>query len=125
AKPAEAALGSIGIKAGQLAQDLRKPAGFLVAIEDVKTPLEQSGKTASEQGQILSKAFGGARSAATIEEMVAEIDKLKGKYGEMGTVGQRAAQQQRDWEATQQTFAQKMKEVGAQFQVWAIEIGQV
>lgn len=123
--PATKALASIGIQSGQLANDLRKPDGFLVAIEDIKTHLEESGKTAAEQGQILSKAFGGARSAATIEEMVLEVDKLKGKYGEMGTVGERAAQQQKDWEATQQTFAQKMKEVGAQFQVWAIQIGQV
>lgn len=123
--PAEKALASIGIKSGQLANDLRKPDGFLVAIEDVKDHLEKSGKTAAEQGQIISKAFGGAKSAGTIEEFVGELDKLKGKYGAMGDVAQRAKQQQDDWKNAQQTFSQKMKEVGAQFQVWAIQIGQV
>lgn len=122
--PASKALASIGIETGQLARDLAKPDGFLVAIQDIKDHLEKSGKTAVEQGQIISKAFGGARSAATIEEMVGQIDKLKGKYQEMGSVGQRAQQQQQDWAATQNTFKQKMAEVGAQFQVWLIQIGQ-
>lgn len=121
--PAAKALASIGIQTGQLATDLAKPDGFLVAIQDIKKHLEESGKSAVEQGQIIAKAFGGARSAATIEEFIGQIDKLKGKYQEMGKVSERAKQQQEDWAATQQTFKQKMAEVGAQFQVWFIEIG--
>lgn len=122
--PATKALASIGIKTGELATDLAKPDGFLVAIQDIKKHLEESGKSAVEQGQIIAKAFGGARSAATIEEFVGQLDKLKGKYREMDTVAGRAKQQQEDWAATQQTFKQKMNEVGAQFQVWIIQIGQ-
>ncbi|WP_020658399.1 phage tail tape measure protein [Amycolatopsis benzoatilytica] len=123
--PATKALASIGIEQGQLARDLAKPDGLLVAMEDLKSHLENSGKTAVEQGQIISKSFGGAKSASTIETLVGEIDKLKGKYQEMGSVGERAKQQQDDWANAQNTFKQKMNEVGAQFQVWAIEIGQV
>jgi TP901 family phage tail tape measure protein len=121
--PARKALESIGIGANQLANDLQKPNGFLVAIQDIKTHLESSGKSAAEQGQIISKAFGGARSAATIEEMVGQIDKLKGKYSEMGTVGERAKQQQDDWAKTQETSTQKWKEFTAAIQALAIRIG--
>lgn len=123
--PATKALAEIGIGSGQLANDLQKPDGLLVAIQDVKTHLEASGKTAAEQGQIMSKAFGGARGAATIETLVGEIDKLKSKYQDMGTEAQRQAQFQQDWADTQEQFRQKMQEVGAQFQTWAIEIGNV
>lgn len=124
-KPAEEALAGIGIQSGQLANDLQKPDGLLVAIQDIKTHLEASGKTAAEQGQIMSKAFGGARGAATVEALVQEIDKLKGKYGEMGTAASRAQQFQEDWQHTQDTFKQKMAEVSATVQVWAIQLGEI
>lgn len=122
-KPAAAALASIGIGQGQLAKDLAKPDGLLVAMQDLQDHLKKSGKTAVEQGQIISKAFGGAKSASTVETLLGELDKLKGKYKEMGGVAARAKQQQDDWQHAQSTFKQKMNEVGAQIQAWGIEIG--
>src|SRR6185312_1996816 len=60
--PAIKALHSIGIGSTQLANDLRKPDGLLVAVDDLKSHLHASGKTAAEQNQVIQKAFGGGRT---------------------------------------------------------------
>lgn len=122
--PAAAALESIGIKTGQLATDLRQPDGLLVAMEDLKTHLENSGKSAVEQGQIISKAFGGAKSASTIEALVGEIDKLQSKYAAMGTTASREAQMQQDWTNTQAQFKTQLSDAKAALEALAISVGQ-
>jgi len=121
---AQAALASIGIGATQLAEDLRKPDGLLVAVMDLKTHLEQSGKTASEQNAIISKAFGGGRSSSAILTLLEETDRLKSKYAGLGTAATRAAQQQEAWAQQQKQFSQQMKELGSEFQVIGVKIGQ-
>lgn len=123
--PAQKALAELGIKAGELSADLKKPDGLLVAVEDLKTHVDEAAKHGKDAGALLSKAFGGARSASTVMELVDELDKLKSKYDAMGTVATRARQQEEDWANTQSTFRQKMKDLGAQFQTWAIDVGQV
>lgn len=121
--PAADALKSIGIQSGQLADDLQKPDGLLVALRDIKTHLEASGKTAAQQGAIISQSFGGSKSSGTVMELLDEIDKLQGKYVAMGTVSQRAKQQQEDWANTQKQFKQQLHEITAQLDVWAIKLG--
>jgi TP901 family phage tail tape measure protein len=121
---AQKALESIGIGATQLANDMRKPDGLLAAVMDLKTHLEESGKTASEQNAIISQAFGGGRSSSAILTLLEETDRLKSKYAGLGTASTRAAQQQEAWAQQQKQFSQQMKELGSEFQVIGVKIGQ-
>jgi len=118
------ALKSIGIGATQLAEDMRKPDGLLVAVDDLKTHLEKSGKTASEQNAIISHAFGGGRSSSAILTLLEESDRLSSKYVQLGTSASRAKQADEAWAQQQKQFSQQMKEVGAEFQVIGVRIGQ-
>lgn len=117
------ALASIGIGATQLADDMRKPDGLLVAVMDLKTHLEESGKTASEQNAIISNAFGGGRTSSAILTLLEESDRLKSKYGQLGTAASRAAQADEAWKQQQKQFGQQMKELGAEVQVIGVKIG--
>lgn len=119
------ALAQIGISSGQLGADMRKPNGLLVAIDDLKTHLQSSGKTAVEQGQIISEAFGGGKSAGTIETLLGESDRLKSKYEELGTSSSRSQKFQDAWAKTQKTFSQEMKQLEATVQSLGIRLGTV
>jgi TP901 family phage tail tape measure protein len=121
---AKDALASIGIGATQLADDMRKPDGLLAAVMDLKTHLEESGKTASQQNAIISQAFGGGRSSSAILTLLEESDRLKSKYAGLGTAASRAAQQQDAWAQQQKQFSQQMKELGAEVQVIGVKIGE-
>jgi TP901 family phage tail tape measure protein len=117
------ALKSIGIGQSQLADDLRKPNGLLVAVMDLKTHLEKSGKSASEQDQIIEHAFGGGKTSGAILTLLEESDRLKSKYDALGTSGSRAAAMQQGWAAQQQQFTQQVHQLGAEAQVLGIKIG--
>lgn len=76
---AQKALESIGITQFQLADDMRNK-GLLAAFEDLHNHLVQSGLDADQQAGILSKAFGGGRSAGAIELLLNNLDRVKQKY---------------------------------------------
>jgi TP901 family phage tail tape measure protein len=117
------ALESIGLSSTQLADDMRKPEGLLVAVEDLKAHLEASGKTASEQNAIIAKAFGGGRTSSAILTLLEETDRLKSKYTQLGDESSRAKTAAEAWEQQQKQFKQQMHEVTAQLQVWGVELG--
>ncbi len=118
------ALKTIGIGSTDLANDLRKPQGLLVAVEDLKSHLQASGKTAAEQNQVIQKAFGGGRTSGAIMTLLGETDRLKSKYQELGTAGQRAGRYQDAWAQTQKQFSQQVHQLGAELQKLEIEYGQ-
>lgn len=118
------ALDSIGISETQLADDMRGPQGLLGAVMDLKTHLEESGKTASEQNAIISKAFGGGRSSSAILTLLEESDRLKSKYDQLGTAAERAKKADEAWAAQQKQFSQQMHELGAWAQMVGVKIGE-
>jgi TP901 family phage tail tape measure protein len=75
-------LASIGIGSKQLAEDMRKPNGGLVAIEDLAKHLQGLSKV--DQAQLISKAFGGGRSSAGVTLLLDEITRLQSKYDKLG-----------------------------------------
>jgi len=117
------ALASIGIGQHQLADDLRKPDGLLVAVMDLKDHLEASGKTASEQNAIIQHAFGGGKTSGAILTLLEESDRLKDKYHELGDSASRAGKFQDAWQSQQQQFTQQLHQLGAAAQVVGIQIG--
>ncbi len=119
---ANKALAKIGLTTNQLAEDMSKPGGLIVALNDLKAHMV--GMPQFKQNQVLEAAFGGARVGSTIEALVQNTDRLGKKYAMFGTEASRAAQQQKGWNQTQQTTKQQMAELGATLQSMAIKLGE-
>ena len=121
---AAGALQSIGIGATQLADDMRGPNGLLTAVMDLKTHLEESGKTASEQNAVIEEAFGGGRTSGAILTLLEETDRLKSKYEQLGTAESRAAATDEAWAQQQKQFSQQWHEFVATIQATGVKIGE-
>jgi len=96
------ALKKAHITTSMLALDLRKPDGFEVALRHLKTALLASGVSAETASAIISRAFGGGRSGATIMAMYGNLDVLKGKFDQIMRTSNNFGQ---SWAATQKTAA--------------------
>jgi TP901 family phage tail tape measure protein len=127
ASPSKAAakqLESIGMSSTQMAHDMRQPNGLLKAVEDLKTHLKDSGLTAEQQFGVLSKVFGGGRSSAVIQTLIAETDRLKTKYQELGkTDGVKRLTE--SWAAFQKSEAGAFGELKSGAEAFAITVGNV
>lgn len=121
---AVAALGSVGMKGTQLAEDMRKPHGLLVALTDLQAHLAASGKSAVQQNQVLEHAFGGGRTSGAILTLLAEMDRLRSKYAELGDSTQRQAEFQAAWATYTDTLSYKWHSLVAGLESGAITIGQ-
>lgn len=113
------ALAEIGIGSDELAKKMRS-GGLVSAIEDLRTKLEHSGKTATEQARILSDAFGGGRSSAAIMTLVEQSDRLKQKFT---LIGQQSGEFAEKFGKTQETAAYQFHAAWAKIQADLIEIG--
>lgn len=73
---------TIGLKQDSLAKDMRKPRGLLVALKDLRSHLATlpGGARGVAASQALSRAFGGARSFATISALVQNLGDLSKVY---------------------------------------------
>jgi TP901 family phage tail tape measure protein len=84
-KKATEELAKIGISGSQLAEDMRKPNGLLIAVTDLKTHMDAAGLSATQQAQLLVHSFGGARSSGAILALVQDVGGLNKKYQELGS----------------------------------------
>ncbi|MBY8342020.1 phage tail tape measure protein [Streptomyces spinosirectus] len=80
---AEKQLKKIGLTGLDLANAMRGPNGLIGAIQLLKDHLDASGMSASEQSQLLSRAFGGGRSSSGILLMINNLDVLKKKQDQV------------------------------------------
>ncbi|MGW1000482.1 phage tail tape measure protein [Streptomyces sp. NPDC002520] len=80
---AEKQLKKIGLTGLQLADAMRSKDGLIGAIQLLKEHLDASGLSASQQSQILSRAFGGGRSSSGILLMLNNLDVLKKKQDQV------------------------------------------
>jgi hypothetical protein len=109
--PSEAAAGAlklVGINSTQLADDMRS-GGLIEALEDLKTHMDASGATASQQGIILTRAFGGRQSTG-VSILLSQLDRLRDKTAQ---VGDGAKNFGANYQATTQTMAFKTQELEA------------
>jgi TP901 family phage tail tape measure protein len=115
---AQGALAEIGLGADELAKKMRY-GGLPDAIDLLRSKLEHSGKSATEQARVLSDAFGGGRSSAAIMTLVEQSDRLRTKFvaiGEQsGTFGEKVA-------ATQETAAYKFNAAWSKIQASLVEL---
>lgn len=74
------------------------------------------------KAQLLTKAFGGARSGSTIELLTQQTEALKTSLGGIKETSENFA---KSWQATQATNAQAMARLSASVQVLAIQWGTI
>jgi TP901 family phage tail tape measure protein len=119
---AQKALKTIGLSSTQLAEDMRKPQGLVVAIDDLRKHLDDSGKSAVAQNAILSHAFGGGRSSAAIMQMVQNTDQLAKNFD---AIGKNATPHvlADAWKKTEQTTSEQFDKLKASISAAAIIIG--
>jgi TP901 family phage tail tape measure protein len=122
-KAATKALEGIGLGQYSLARDMRKPDGLLLAVEDLKSHLDKLHDPVLAENA-LARAFGGGRTSGSIITLIEELDRLKSKYGDIGTSSSRAAAFQDAWAKTQQQFSQQMAELRATVETLAVRIGE-
>jgi TP901 family phage tail tape measure protein len=73
-----------GITTSQMASDMRKPDGLVVALQDLKTHMDQAGLSANVQAAIITRAFGGGRMGKAVMMIVENLDKIRQKYAQIG-----------------------------------------
>lgn len=148
--PATDAMKKIGLASDQLAKDLVKPDGLMVAVQDLHTKLaaafgadavdgvnhyadilktkgsaaaEDYAKRVAEANNAVDAIFGGAKSGGTMMTLIGQVGTLGQKYQAMGTEASRAAAQQDAWNAQQKQFSQQIDEIKTKLEVFGIKLG--
>jgi TP901 family phage tail tape measure protein len=80
---AEKQLKKIGLTGLNLADAMRGKDGLIGALALLKDHLDKSGMSASQQSQLLSRAFGGGRSSSGILMMLNNLDVLRKKQDQI------------------------------------------
>jgi hypothetical protein len=109
-----------GMHTTQLAEDLRKPNGIMVALRDLKTHLEMAGLSAPEQGAFISRAFGGGRMSGGILTLYQNLPAMAANYNnQLRITGQYGA----DYKKTSEEAAFKWDLLKQQVDKTAITVG--
>jgi TP901 family phage tail tape measure protein len=115
---AQKAMHGLGLAPLKLAEDLRKPNGLLVMLQDLKGRLRDLSPT--QQASDLASIFGGGRNSAAMLTLVNQMDRLKSKYGEVAKGGRDFNS---DWKATTHTLAFFGDQLKALGEVALIKVG--
>jgi len=124
AGPMRDALKKAGVSTTQMADDMRKPNGIKVALQDLNDHLIKSGMTADGAAAVVARAFGGGKSGKAIMSLIGNLDGLQQKYdaiGEDSTPEKFAAA----WEQTKNTTKFQLDSLKASFENFGIKIGSV
>lgn len=119
-KAAQGALASIGLTSNQLGEDLRKPGGLTVAMQDLKSHLDATGMDATQQMAVLAHAFGGAKTSTGVEILLSQLDRLKSKYADISSGAKNFGS---DWQAQTKTVQFQLDQLGASLEATGIKIG--
>ena len=114
------ALQDAGLRTDQLSSDLRKPDGIQVALQDLDSHLRHAGLSATGAASLISAAFGGGRSGATIELLAQSTDRLKTKFDQ---IGKGARDFGSDWDKTKQTFRMDLDEMVGGVSALGVKLG--
>jgi TP901 family phage tail tape measure protein len=116
-KIAQGELKKMGMGPTQLAEDLRKPNGFLVAMQDMHEHLKNLAPVAREAAVV--KIFG-RQDAGPMLTFLNQMDRLKQKYEDVGK-GQGSFQ--KDWQNTQKTLKFVLDQLKTLAEVALIKLG--
>lgn len=112
------------ITQNDLARDLQKPDGLYVALNHLKTSLEQAGVSGTEADSVLAKIFGGGRSDKAIMSLMQNLDGLKAKYQDIGNAANMNAFGDA-YQKSQQTFQARLEQLKATFENIGITVGTI
>jgi len=113
-------LKEIGLTGLQLANTMRSSGGLVATISLLKTKLDESGMSASQQAILLSHAFGGGRSSSAILTMINNLSTLKQKQDQINTgVGKYGD----DVAKQRQTVQAQLDLLKSSFETLGIQIG--
>ncbi len=118
AGPARAKTAELGLGAGQLAEDLRKPNGLLVALKDLEAHMK--GLSPAQQNDAVGTIFG-AKSSQGILTLLNQMGRLEEKYG---AVQKGATSFDANWKSTTETLKQFVASIKANVLVTLIELGE-
>jgi len=124
AGPMRDALKKAGVSTTQMADDMRKPNGIKVALQDLNDHLIKSGMTADGAAAVVARAFGGGKSGKAIMSLIGNLDGLQQKYDAIGadsTPEKFAAA----WDQTKKTTKFQLDSLKASFENFGIKIGSV
>lgn len=114
------ALRKAGLSTTTLSADLHKPDGILIALEDLRDHLIASGLTSTGAAAVMDKAFGGARTGATITELLQNTGRLNAGYEQ---IGKSAGQFGADWQKTSQSFRMEIDKMVASVEALGVKLG--
>ncbi len=119
-KQAAKALEGVGISSRELADKLRS-GGITAAIGDLRDHFKKMGLDATEQGQVLTRAFGG-KQAGGVMILMDQFGRLQTKLEEVRKGGKSFAD---DWTAYTKTTAYHLDAAGASMKAMGVSIGDI
>lgn len=114
-------LATLGIGQLQLAHDLSKPDGLVMAMQDLREHLQKIPDDA-KKAQLVAEIFGGARSSGTILQWLNNLDMMHQKYDQ---INKTAGNFPQDVMATQATDAFRMHQAWAAVQTVMTQLGGI
>lgn len=115
---AKDALKGIGLDGEALAKAMQKPNGLVRSLALLKDHLQ--GLSKIQQTQVLSEAFGGARSGTTVMALIGQLGDLNKKYAE---IGRNAGDFNKKLRETEEQPLVKLQKAWNSIQADLIEIG--
>ena len=112
-------LKKIGLSSSDLANTMRSR-GLLAALTELKKHLDDSGMSATQTAQLLSKAFGGGRSSSALLTLIGNLKEMKNAQDSV-TAGSKSFGA--NWEETQKTAEFATARFHASIAALEVEIG--
>jgi TP901 family phage tail tape measure protein len=112
---------SLGMGSLEMAHDLNKPDGLVIALRDLKEHLDKIPDSARKT-QIVAQMFGGARSSGSVLQWLNNLDMIHTKFDQ---INKTAANFPEAVLATQATESFKLHQAWAAIQVVLVQIGGI
>lgn len=116
------AMATAHVTTSQLADDLRKPDGLAVALNDLKGHLAAAGLSADATDSVLVRAFGGGRQFKGLAELIQNTDQLSQKFDQISH-DSNIAHFEEQWKAVSDSFLQQWSEMTAALKNFGIMVG--
>jgi TP901 family phage tail tape measure protein len=115
------ALQKAGVSYSQLASDMRRPDGLVVALQDLKTHMTAAGVSAETQAAVISRAFGGGHMGKAIMMAYENLPKIAQKFTQINAS---VSSFGKHWVETTQTAIFQSKSLHGAMSSISIAIGE-
>jgi len=116
------AMSTAHVTTSQLADDLRRPDGLAVALNDLKGHLAAAGLSADATDSVLVRAFGGGRQFKGLAELISNTDQLSQKFDQMSHDAN-IAHFEEQWKTVSDSFLQQWADMSAALKNFGIMVG--